>query len=112
MNRNSQNYNQPFSADEPFKKPQHKSKKAKHKRGGQKGHTGHLQKMLESTDTIKAKPELSSFGNRKFNQVEPFCTHQGIELQEIELEITHFVFHKGCCTQRGQNVSARLEPVK
>jgi transposase len=112
VTRNSQNSNQPPSADGPFKKPQRKSKKAKRKRGGQKGHPGHRQQLLEPTDTVAVKPEVCGCGNRQFNQAEPFYTHQHIELPEIELEVTHFVLHKGCCTQCGRSVSAGLEPAK
>jgi transposase len=112
VGRNSQNSNQPPSADGPFKKPQRQNKKAKRKRGGQKGHTGHRQQLLEPTDTIEVKPEACGCGNRKFNQLEPFYTHQHIELPEIELEITHFVLHKGCCSRCGRSVSAKIEPAK
>jgi transposase len=34
FNRNSQNSNQPLSADGPFKKPERKKKKGRRKRGG------------------------------------------------------------------------------
>jgi transposase len=112
VGRNSQNSNQPPSADGPFKKPQRQNKKAKRKRGGQKGHTGHRQQLLEPTDTIEVKPEACGCGNRKFSRVEPFYTHQHIELPEIELEITHFVLYKGCCSRCGRSVSAKIEPAK
>lgn len=110
VNRNSQNSNQPPSADGPFKKPQRESKKGKQKRGGQKGHPGHRQQLLEPTNTVTVKPEVCGCGNRKFSQIEPFYTHQHIELPEIKLEVSHFVLHKGCCTQCGKKVSALLEP--
>ncbi|MFZ1956303.1 MAG: DUF6444 domain-containing protein, partial [Desulfobacterales bacterium] len=56
VNRNSQNSNQPPSADGPFKKPERKKKKGKRKRGGQKGHAGHRQQLLDPTETVPLKP--------------------------------------------------------
>ncbi len=37
-----------------------------------------------------------------------FYTHQQIKLPEIELDITHYLLHKGCCTKFGKTVSAKL----
>jgi transposase len=110
VNRNSQNSNQPPSADGPFKKPERKSKKGKRKRGGQKGHPGHRQQLLDPTETVPLKPSVCSCGNPVFHHVEPFYTHQQIELPEIELEVTHYVLHKGCCSRCGRSVSAKLDP--
>lgn len=108
INRNSRNSNQPPSSDGPFKKPERKTKKVERKRGGQKGHIGHRQQLLEPTRIVPVKPETCSCGNAQFHHVEPFYTHQQIELPEIELEVAHFVLHKGRCTQCGRSVSAKL----
>jgi transposase len=110
VNRNSQNSNQPPSADGPFKKPERKKKKGKRKRGGQKGHAGHRQQLLDPTETVPLKPSVCSCGSPVFHHVEPFYTHQQIELPEIELEVTHYVLHKGCCSHCGRSVSAKLDP--
>jgi transposase len=107
--RNSQNSNQPPSADGPFKKPERKREKGNRKRGGQKGHCGHRQQLLESTKIVPVKPEACSCGNRKFGHVKSFYTHQQIELPEIELAITHYKLHKGRCSCCGRWVSARLD---
>ena len=112
VNRNSQNSNQPPSADGPFKKPERKKKKAKRKRGGQKGHRGHRQQLLDPTQVIPVRPGFCSCGNRKFDDVEVFYTHQQIELPEIELKVTHYQLHKGDCSRCGRSVSARLAPVQ
>jgi len=110
VNKNSQNSNQPPSADGPFKKPERKKKKGKRKRGGQKGHAGHRQQLLEPTEIVSIKPDICRCGNPKFDHVEAFYTHQQIELPEIELKVTHFLLHKGCCSRCGQSVSAKLDP--
>ena len=110
INRNSQNSNQPPSVDGPFKKPERKKKKGKRKRGGQKGHMGHRQQLLEPTEIVPVKPDFCSCGNRKFDHIEAFYTHQQIELPEIELKVTHFLLHKGCCNRCGRSVSAKLHP--
>ena len=112
VNRNSQNSNQPPSADGPFKKPERKKKKAKRRRGGQKGHCGHLQQLLDPTEVLAVKPQVCSCGNRKFDPVESFYTHQQIELPEIELRVTHFKLHRGYCSRCGKSVSARLAPAQ
>jgi len=108
VNRNSQNSNQPPSADGPFKKPELKKKRGKRKRGGQKGHCGHRQQLLEPTEVVPVKPEVCSCGSPEFDQVEAFYTHQQIELPEIELKVTHYKLHKGCCSRCSRSVSARL----
>lgn len=112
VNRNSQNSNQPPSADGPFRKPERKRKKGKRKRGGQKGHCGHRQQLLEPKEVITVEPEVCSCGSSEFDHVEPFYTHQQIEMPEIELEVTHFVLKKGCCSRCGKSVSARLDPAQ
>ena len=40
----------------------------------------------------------------------PFYTHKQIELPQIELNVTHYVLHKGCCSRCGKTVSAKLRP--
>jgi transposase len=108
MNRNSQNSNQPPSTDAPFHKPERKKKKVKNKRGGQKGHQGHRQQMLEPTRVLPLKPSNCSCGNKRFENMEAFYTHQQIELPRVVLDVTHYVLHKGCCTRCGKTVSAKL----
>jgi transposase len=107
-NRNSRNSNQPPSSDPPFKKPPREKKKAKKKRGGQKGHPGHQQQLLEPTKVFDVPPTQCGCGNDRFKNMKAFYTHQQIELPPIVPEITHYVLHKGCCTQCGKMVSAKL----
>ena len=108
VNRSSRNSNQPPSSDAPFKKPDRGKKKSKKKRGGQKGHPGHRQQLLEPTKVINVKPTQCDCGNSEFKNMKAFYTHQHIELPEIALDVTHHVLHKGCCTQCGKTVSAKL----
>lgn len=107
-NRNSQNSNQPPSADAPFKKPERSKKKSKKKRGAQKGHRGHRQQLLKPTEVHKIMPGGCSCGNKKFKKLKAFYTHQQIELPQIELNVTHYVLHKGDCCRCGKTVSAKL----
>jgi transposase len=95
--KNSRNSSKPPSSDNPFKKPKKKSKKNKRKRGGQKGHKGHQQQMLEPTETKIILPTICDCGRYDFDPktLEPYYTHQHIELPEIQMDIIHFMLHKG-----------------
>jgi transposase len=112
VSRNSQNSNQPPSADGPFKKPKRDAKKKTRKRGGQKGHPGHRQQLLQPKEVVDLMPERCPCGCRRFKQVEEFYVHQQIEFPEIDLDITHYVLHRGCCSQCGKTVSAGLDSQK
>ncbi len=106
--KNSQNSSKPPSSDSPFKKPKKKSKKGKRKRGGQKGHKGHQQQMLEPTETKIILPAICGCGRHDFDPqtLESYYTHQHIELPEIQMDVTHFLLHKGKCNQCGKTVRA------
>lgn len=106
--QNSQNSNKPPSSDSPFKKPKNKGKKRKRKRGGQKGHKGYRQQMLKSTDTQMIIPALCDCGRCDFaaGTIDPYYTHQHIELPEIQMNVTHFILHKARCNGCGKTVRA------
>jgi transposase len=110
LNRDSQNSNKPPSSDAPFKKPEKKAKKSKRKKGGQEGHKGHRRELLEPTRVVALKPEACSCGNCHLDLggTEPFYTHQVIELPEIQMDVTHYVLHKGKCSQCGKILKAPL----
>jgi transposase len=99
FSRNSQNSNQPSSADAPFDRAERKKKKSRKKRGGQKGHPGHRHKLLKPTKVLCLKPLECSYGCNKFKWVHTFYRHQQIELPQIELDVTHYVLYKGCCSK-------------
>lgn len=104
--KNSRNSSKPPSSDSPFKKPKKKSKKSKRKRGGQKGHKGHQQQMLEPTETKLILPTQCDCGRYDFDPrtLEPYYTHQHIELPEIQMDVRHFILHKGKCNHCGKTV--------
>lgn len=106
--QNSQNSNKPPSSDSPFKKPKNKGKKRKRKRGGQKGHKGYRQQMLKPTDTQMIIPALCDCGRCDFaaGTIDPYYTHQHIELPEIQMNVTHFILHKARCNGCGKTVRA------
>ena len=59
LNKNSNNSSKPPSSDPPYKKPQKapsKTKGKKRKRGGQKGHPGHQQKLLPANHELFVSP--------------------------------------------------------
>lgn len=109
-NKSSQNSSQPPSSDGPFKKPVKRTKRRTRKKGGQKGHKGHRQQMLDPTDTKMILPTMCNCG--KFDPdagtIEPFYTHQHMELPEIQMNVTHFILHKGKCKCCGKTVRATV----
>jgi len=100
LNQNSYNSSRPPSSDNPCKRKE--GKKDKLKAGGQKGHEGHRQAMLEPTETRQIKPELCSCGNTYFPQTSPYHTHQRIELPEIKMDVIHFILHESTCRVCGK----------
>ena len=106
----SQNSSKPPSSDNPFKKPQKKAKKGKRKRGGQKGHKGHQQQMLSPKDEKMILPGICKCGRYDLSPdtIEPYYTHQHIELPEIQMDVTHFILHKGKCNHCGRTVRAEI----
>ena len=106
--KNSQNSSKPPSSDSPFKKPKKKAQKAKRKRGAQKGHKGHRQQLLEPTETNIVLPTICDCGRYDFDPktLKPYYTHQHIELPEIQMNVSHFILHKGKCNLCGKTVRA------
>lgn len=112
-NKNSKNSSKPPSSDPPFKKPPKETRPKngkKRKRGGQKGHAGHQQELLPPTHEKMVMPTMCSCGCSDFNvtNFKPFYTHQVIELPRIELDVTHFVLHKGQCPKCKKTVKATV----
>ncbi len=106
LNRNSSNSNQPPSSDPPFQKK--RDQKLGGKPGGKRGHKGHRQAMLEPSKIEPLQPERCSCGNETFPETAPFYIHQYIELPEIQMEVTHFVLHRGHCPCCGKLNKASL----
>ncbi len=95
LNKNSTNSSKPPSSDGPYKGKPEKDKKGKEKK--KKRRKGYQQKMLEPTEIMNLVPEACICGNIQFDITSPYYTHQVIELPKIEMEVTHFVLHKGEC---------------
>ncbi len=110
VNKDSQNSSKPPSSDSPFKKPKKKSKKGKRKKGAQKGHKGHRQQLLEPTKVEPLMPEACDCGHCDIDpkSLEPFYTHQHIELPEIKMGVTHYVLHQGQCRHCGKIIKAKV----
>ena len=108
--KNSQNSNKPPSSDSPFKRVKNKSKKSKRKKGAQKGHKGHKQMLLEPTQVIPIIPRSCCCGNRHLDteKMQPFYTHQRIELPKIQMLVTHYVLNQCQCDKCGKIVRAQL----
>ena len=109
--KNSQNSNKPPSSDSPFKKVKKKAKKSKRKKGAQKGHKGHKQMRLEPTEVIPITPQRCPCGNRHLDtekKMQPFYTHQHIELPQIQMLVTHYVLNQCQCDKCGKTVKAQL----
>ncbi len=108
--KNSQNSSKPPSSDSPFKKREKKTIKRKRKRGGQKGHKGYKQAILEPTKVVPIIPDRCACGNWQLDteRMKPFYTHQHIELPEMKMNVTHYVLHKCQCKNCGKTIKAKL----
>ncbi len=109
-NKNSQNSSKPPSSDSPFKKPKNTRKKSKRKKGAQKGHKGHKQELLEPTQQQIIFPEDCDCGCTALipDTLEPYYTHQEIELPEIKMDVLHFILQKGKCLECGKLLKAKI----
>ena len=94
----------------PIQKASQKSEKSKHKRGGQIGHKGHQQKLMEPATQDILFPDRCDCGCSSFDpeSIKPFYTHQVIELPKIEMDVRHFILNQGVCIQCGN--SERKDP--
>ncbi len=104
LNENSSNSNRPSSTNSPFKKPAETTdgSEKKNKAGGRKGRKGHRQKLLQATETRNIFPKRCTCGCNDFDHLEPYYTHQHIELPKIVMLVIHFVLHKGRCRSCGK----------
>jgi len=108
LGEDSSNSNQPPSNDPPFSRPQRNSSQDKgqgsrNSPGGQPGHKGHKQKLLEPTESKHVYPqEECECGSPEFEDQGVFYIHQEVELPEIQLDIRHFHLHEGKCTSCGR----------
>lgn len=109
-NKNSQNSSKPPSSDGPFHRPEKKNKKSHRKRGAQKGHKGHRQKLMEPTEEKQIHPKPCVCGCTEVlpDSLKPFYTHQVIEVPEIQMDVLHLILTKGTCKSCGKVVRAEI----
>jgi transposase len=100
LNQNSQNSSKPPSSDPPYQRPERGTKKSKRRRGGQKGHVGHRQQLLNPTEVVVLEPGRCACGceRRRAGSLRVFYTHQWIELPEIRMQVKHVVLKKAQCS--------------
>jgi len=108
LNQNSSNSSRPPSSDSPYKPKSNDSGQEKRKPGGQNGHKGHCQVLVEPTKIESIKPERCSCGNTDFHQTSPYHVHQQIELPEIQMDVIHYELHKAICKACGKLNKATL----
>lgn len=102
LKQNSSNSNQPPSADSPFHKVEKRPEKKGKAKGAKKGRKGHRQKLLKPTETRDIHPKCCPCGCTEFENIQPYYTHQHIDLPEIVMKVIHFVLYKGRCRSCGK----------
>ena len=107
LNTTSNTSSKPPSSDSPFKKKR-KCRKSLGKRGAQQGHPGAGPTLLAPTAVQHIYPASCACGHGGLVAPTPYHTHQVIELPPIEVDITHFVLHQGCCGGCGQLLKAEV----
>jgi transposase len=109
LRQNSTTSHRPPSSDNPYKKPRLRNTTATpRKAGGKPGHQGHRQVLLPPTTVRELTPDRCACGNTTFALTAPYHTHQVIELPSIEMEVTHWVLHRGCCAACGRWCKAHV----
>ena len=110
LNQNSQNSSKPPSSDPPYQRPKRGSKKSKRRRGGQKGHVGHRQQLLDPSEVMIVHPGRCACGceRRRAGSLRSYYTHQWIELSEIQMQVKHVVLKKAQCAGCQRWVRAEL----
>jgi transposase len=103
LNQDSTTSSRPPSSDSPYKKPRRRTGASARRRkgGGKPGHAGHRQVLLVPTSVEDLLPESCACGSGDFDLIQPYSTHQVIELPRIEMEVTHWVLHQGRCVACG-----------
>jgi transposase len=103
LRQNSTTSHRPPSSDSPYTKPRrHTTATTPRKAGGKPGHPGHRQVLLSPTTVHELWPERCACGNTTFALTTPYYTHQGLELQPIAIDVTHWVLHQGWCPDCGR----------
>lgn len=103
LNQHSTTSSRPPSSDSPSKKPRRRTGVQGARTGGGKpGHQGHRQVLFAPTTVEEVLPEWCACGSGEFALIQPYYTHQELELPRIEMEVTHWVLHQGQCVSCGR----------
>ena len=108
LGKTSQTSSKPPSSDSPFKKPKRKPRQSGRKRGARKGHPGTGPTLLSPTEVHLIEPGPCACGHGQLVSMEPYYTHQVIELPPIEMDIDHFILHQGTCGGCGKTLKAQV----
>jgi transposase len=108
VEKTSQTSSKPPSSDSPFNKPKRQRRPSSGKRGGQKGHQGQGPKLLTPTEVHLLEPGPCACGHGELVSLEPYYTHQVIELPPIEMDIQHVILHQGTCSHCGRTRKAQI----
>lgn len=106
--KTSQTSSKPPSSDSPFNKPKRNPSPSSGKRGGQKGHPGKGPTLLSPTEVHLIEPGPCACGHGELVSLEPYYTHQVVELPPIEMDIEHFILHQGTCSGCGRTLKAQI----
>lgn len=108
VDKTSQTSSKPPSSDSPFNNPKRNQRPSSGKRGGQKGHRGQGPKLLSPTEVHLIEPGPCACGHGDLVSLEPYYTHQVIELPPIEMDIHPFLLHQGTCSGCGRTLKAHI----
>ena len=108
LDKTSQTSSKPPSSDSPFNQPKRKRPTSSGKGGGQKGHRGQGPKLLCPTEVHLIEPGPCVCGHGQLVSLQPYYTHQVLELPPIEMDIQHFLLHQGTCSGCGGTLKAQV----
>lgn len=111
LQQDSTTSHRPPSTDAPYQpKPKTPEAGTRRKAGGQPGHPGHRQPLLPPTALHMITPPPCPCGYPQWAALQPYYTHQVIELPPIQLDVTHCVLEQGQCPHCQQWSKAVLPP--
>ena len=109
FHQDSSTSSRPPSTDAPEKKRQRRMPAAERRTpGGNPGHPGHPQVLLEPTVTVSRLPEVCICGHQGVEELTPYRRHQVIELPVIRPAVTPWLLPQGRCLSCGNRCKAVL----
>jgi transposase len=104
LNKHSGNSDKPPSSDSPFRR----RSEAKPKQSSVRKRIGSRQKLFAPTEAIPLVPSHCFCGGVHFKDVEPFYTHQILELPQTNVHVEHHVLYRARCVACGKLAKAAL----